>query len=295
MIRSMTGFATAQGGTQAARWSWTLRSVNGKGLDLKLRVPPGWEAVEAAARKLDLPLARGTISAVMKTERDESASTVRADPDALAAVVAAAREAEMAAAAAGLAVTPPNPGTLLSLGGVLVRGAEAGFEPGEGEVAAALATLTEAADGLAADRAGEGRALASVLCGHLDRIEALVGDAEREAAAALPALRDRLRAQISDLLASELAEERLAQEAALLAVRADVREETDRLRAHVGAARALIDGEEPAGRKLEFLAQEFAREANTLTSKAASLDLKRIGLDLKHVVDQVREQVLNVE
>ena len=295
MIRSMTGFGGASGVHEGAAWAWTLRSVNAKGLDLKLRLPPGYEQAEARIRRMDLPFTRGTVAATLKVDRSEGLAPLRVDEEALAAVAGAAKAARRAAKAAGLKRAKTRPEHLLMIGGVLRSGPEERAGPPEAEIETLVAGFAEAAEALAADRAREGAALRAALSDRLARIEALTATAEREAEAALPATRDRLRAQVADLLGSELPEDRVAQEAALLAVKADVREETDRLRAHVAAARDHLGTPGPVGRKLEFLAQEFAREANTLTAKAGSLPLKQAGLDLKLAVDQVREQVLNVE
>ena len=295
MIRSMTGFATAEGSHEGTAWSWTLRSVNAKGLDLKLRTPPGYEALEARLRGSDLPIHRGTVSATLKVDRTEGLAPLRVDEAALAAVAEAAKTARRAAKAAGLKRAKTRPEHLLMIGGVMRSGPEERAGPSDAEIEAVLAGFAEAADALAKARAQEGASLRAVLSDRLAQIEALTETAEREGEALLPVLRDRLQAQVRELLGGDLPEDRVAQEATLLAVKADVREETDRLRAHVAAAREHLATPGPVGRKLEFLAQEFAREANTLTAKAASLPLKQAGLDLKLAVDQVREQVLNVE
>ena len=295
MIRSMTGFASAEGAHDGTAWVWTLRSVNAKGLDLKLRLPPGYETCEPALRAAAADLHRGSVSATLKLDRTPEGGGLRADPDALAAAARLAKQARKAAKAEGVKLAKTRPENLLALGGVLKAGPEERDGPSEAERAAVTASFAEAVAALIEDRAREGASLRDALADRVDRIAALTETAEREAQAALPALRDRLAGQVRDLLGSDLPEDRVAQEAALLAVKADVREETDRLRAHVEAARAHLGTEGPVGRKLEFLAQEFAREANTLTAKAASLPLKQAGLDLKIVVDQVREQVLNVE
>ncbi|MBB4660130.1 YicC/YloC family endoribonuclease [Parvularcula dongshanensis] len=293
-VRSMTGFAEGEGASGAFAWRWTLRAVNGKGFDLKLRLPPGFEAAEPALRKAQVSLSRGNVSATMKLERSEAASSLRVDQDALDAVVAAAMVARATAKEAGLKLAKTRPENLLGMGGSLRTGPEA-EAPTEDDLAAVRASFAEAAAALAHDRAREGAVLAEALQNHLTEIDRLTGEAARLSEAAIPALRERLEQQVRALLEGELPKDRIAQEAALLAVKADVREETDRLHAHTEAARALLSEGGPIGRKLEFLAQEFAREATTLTTKASTTELKRVGLDLRHVIDQLREQVLNVE
>jgi len=288
-IRSMTGFATAEGEAGSAGWRWTLRSVNGRGLDLKLRLPPGFEALEPRLRKADLPLFRGNISAALKIERAEAESRLRVDEEALAVLADAVQRVRLA-----VECDLPRPEGLLSLSGVLRAGPDT-EGPDEALVDAAAQGFEEAVAGLAAARAGEGAALGTVLAGHFDALAALTADAAAEAESATGAVHDRLRAQLSELMAGDLPEERLAHEASLLAIKADTREEIDRLQAHIAAGRDLLRAEGAVGRKLEFLCQELAREANTLTTKAPTLALKRTGLDLKHRVDQLREQVLNVE
>ena len=294
MIRSMTGYAEARGEAQGLSWTWTLRSVNGKGLDLKLRTPPGLEGVEPLARRAKLPLYRGTVSATLKVERDADEAALRVDEDALAAAVAVIQDARKRSKKAGLKLKRPSADRVLAMSGVLRVGAEADVAD-EALLGAVRTSFVRAAQALADARSEEGSALSDVLEGQLGRIEALTAEAERLSEGAVGALKDRLAGQVAELLSGELPEERVAQEAALLAVRADVREEVDRLRAHVAAGRKLLGEDGPVGRKLDFLAQEFAREANTLTAKAPTVAMKQAGLDLKHVVDQLREQVLNVE
>jgi uncharacterized protein (TIGR00255 family) len=293
-LRSMTGFATREGAAGGLAWTWTLRSVNGKSLDLKLRLPPGFEAAEPAIRRMRTPLRRGNVTASMRLDRTEAATSLRLDEDALAAVLKAGVRAQTLAKEAGLKTAKLRVESLLALGGAL-RAGQDGEVPGEAAIEAAAYSFREAAEALGEAREAEGAALASVLSGQLDEIESLTRDAARLSGEAVPHLRDRLRAQVQDLLSGELPEDRVAQEAALLAVKADVREETDRLLAHVASARLLLRDEDAVGRKLEFLAQELAREASTLTTKAPTVELKRTGLALRHVIDQLREQVLNVE
>ena len=294
MIRSMTGFAEQHGEHGDLAWTWTLRSVNGKGLDLKLRTPPGFEGAEAMIRRAKLPLYRGTVTGTLKTDRGDAAGALRLDEEALDEAVAILRRARKRSKKAGLKLKRPHADRVLAMSGVLRSGSEADA-PDEGLLRAVTTSFMRGAQGLADARGTEGQALSGVIAEQLDRIEALTATADTLSDGTTAALRDRLKAQVAELLAGELPEDRIAQEAAMLAVRADIREEADRLRAHVGAAQGLLRDDGAVGRKFDFLAQEFAREANTLTAKAPTTEMKQVGLDLKHVVDQLREQVLNVE
>jgi uncharacterized protein (TIGR00255 family) len=291
---SMTGFADAQGGRDGLRWRWEAKSVNGRGLDLRLRLPPGFDSVEPAARVLATErFRRGSIQATLSMETADAARGLRVDAAALASAVRIAREV---AAETGLA--PARVDGLLALKGVIVQDDTA---PADDVGRAArdaniLETLAAALDALSKARRSEGAKLAALLEAQMAEIERLVAEASTLAAAQPKALRDRLASQLKELLeAGTVAEERLAQEVALLALRADVREELDRLRAHVQEARALFASGEAVGRKLDFLAQEFNREANTLCSKSADIALTRTGLALKAAIDQFREQAQNVE
>lgn len=296
-MRSMTGFAEAQGGDEAFAWRWEARGVNGRGLDLRLRLPEGCEALDPLVRaRLARDVARGTVNVSLRLVRAQGAGALRPDPAALAQAIEAVRLTWEAAGAAGLAVAPPTAERLLALPGVLAAEG-AGELLTEARQARIAADLDRLAERFAAARAAEGAALARVLGGLLDRIEALAAEA-REAAEARAAragtlLRERVQALLG--AGAPVEEARLAQELALLAVKSDVTEELDRLAAHAAAVRALLAAAEPAGRKLDFLTQELNREANTLCAKAQSQDLTRIGLALKVAIDQVREQVQNVE
>lgn len=297
MTVSMTGFAARKGQGAGYSWAWDIRSVNGKGLDLRLRVPDWVDGLELALRaELAKALGRGNVSLSLKVTRDDAgAEGLRVNAEGLAAVLAGLKAVEDAAMAAGVTLAQATAADVLAARGVL--------EMGAGEVdtaplrAAILADLPALLAEFGAMRAGEGAALARVIGAQLDRVEALVGDArtamvERagEAAASLKAALARVIAN-----AEGFDEGRVAQELAMLAVKNDVTEEIDRLTAHVAAARALMADPGQVGRKFDFLVQEFLREANTLCSKAQSLALTRIGLDLKTVIDQMREQVQNVE
>jgi uncharacterized protein (TIGR00255 family) len=291
---SMTGFADAQGGREGLRWRWEAKSVNGRGLDLRLRLPPGLDSVEAAARVLAAErFRRGSIQASLSMETPDAARGLRVDAAALASAVRIAKEV---AAETGLA--PARVDGLLALKGVIVQddAAPADDAGRAAREASILETLAAALDALSKARKAEGAKLGVLLEAQMAEIDRLVAEASGLAAAQPKALRDRLASQLKELLeAGTVSEERLAQEVALLALRADVREELDRLRAHVQEARTLFKSGEAIGRKLDFLAQEFNREANTLCSKSADIALTRTGLALKAAIDQFREQAQNVE
>ncbi len=297
MVTSMTGFASRKGQGAGASWAWDIRSVNGKGLDLRLRLPDWIEGLEVPVRaELGKRLHRGNVSLTLKAAREAGAEGVRLNPPVLDAVLSALAEVEERAALKGVTVSPPTAAEVLSLRGVMDPGG--GDEDEAGVLREALlADLGPLLDAFAAARAAEGAALARVIAGQIDRIEALTTDAAREAEARRDGMAATLRENLARVLAnSEGADEtRVAQELAMLAVKADVTEEIDRLRAHIAAARALLAEKGAVGRKFDFLMQEFNREANTLCSKAQAIELTRIGLDLKTVIDQMREQVQNVE
>ncbi len=291
---SMTGFAESAGAHEDLRFRWEAKSVNGRGLDLRLRTPPGFDGLEPPARLLAAErFRRGSFQITLTVESQEGPRGLRVDPVALASAVRLAREV---AAETGLA--PARIDGLLALKGVIVQEDSVLADPLKraDRDAAVLKCLAHVFDSLVRARTTEGNKLGALMLAQVDDIARLTGEAAVLADAQVPALRDRLAAQLRDLLgAVALSEERLAQEVALLATRADVREELDRLRAHVEEARALIQSGEAVGRKLDFLAQEFNREANTLCSKSADIALTRIGLALKAVIDQFREQAQNVE
>ena len=293
-IVSMTGFAEAHGSRDGARWRWEAKSVNGRGLDLRLRTPPGFDGIEPAARALaGERFKRGSLQVQLTFDAGDSARGLKIDAAALAAAVRIAREV---AAETGLA--PARVDGLLALKGVIVQEEVLPIEAPERGMrdAAILETLATAFDALARARVTEGNKLRTVLVAQMDDIERLTGEAGALAATQPNALRDKLALQVSEMLSgSALSDERLAQEAALLAVKADIREELDRLHAHVHEARALMALKEAVGRKLDFLSQEFNREANTLCSKSSDIALTRIGLALKATIDQFREQAQNVE
>jgi uncharacterized protein (TIGR00255 family) len=294
MLVSMTGFACVDGQESETRWSFEARSVNGRGLDLRFRFPAGWGDLEALAREeAGRRFRRGSIQIGLQLARAMEAPRLRLNQAMLDQVIAAAE-----ALRARLPEARLNLDGLLALPGVIESAAMDETEAERARLRAVLAAgLAEVLDRLALARAAEGARLGPVLSGHLDEI-ARLGHAADEAAAARGAgLRARLREQIAALIeaAPGLPEDRLAQEAALLFTRIDVREEIDRLNGHVAAARALLESGEAVGRQLDFLTQELNREANTLCAKAADLALTRLGLELKAAIERLREQVQNVE
>lgn len=293
-LTSMTGFARVEGEAGLARWHWELRSVNGKGLDVRFRLPPGLDAIEPKLRaELARHLKRGNCQASLTVDRSAAPAPLRVNKEALRVVLDAIAELRR-----DIEMKPPQPEGILALRGVLESAdvAEESDEVRQAFENAVVASFGEAAAALARARTEEGAKLEAMLGAHVDEIERLTQAAAASPAATAEAMRARLAAQIAELLgASSSLSERLAQEAALLATKADVREEIDRLGAHIAQAREIFAGAEPAGRRLDFLTQEFNREANTLCSKAADIGLTRIGLELKTSIDQLREQVQNVE
>ncbi|MEE8293051.1 MAG: YicC/YloC family endoribonuclease [Kiloniellales bacterium] len=296
-LASMTGFARREGGDARVTWSWEIKSVNGRSLDVRCRVPSGHERLEAAARAaLPKVCARGNVSIALSVGRGDVAPGLRVNRDLLDQVIALAGELETSLGSGRVA--PPRLDGLLAIRGVLETANE--DEPAEetaAREAAMQGDLEAALDDLVAARRGEGTHLKAAVEAHLTTVETLTAAAAACAATQPDALRERLKTQVEALLDSvpALSEDRLAQEAALLIARGDVREELDRLGAHVAAARALLAEGGTVGRRLDFLCQEFNREANTLCSKSSDVGLTRIGLDLKSAIEQLREQVQNIE
>ena len=290
----MTGFARAEGEAEGLGWAWELRSVNGRGLDLPFRLPPGFDLLESTLRAAaQRRLRRGNVNATL-TIRREAAPRLAPDPAALEQVLALALD--LAARIPG--APPPRAEQLLALPGVLRPVQEAGDEALPARQSAALVAGFETALGaLEAARREEGGRLAAILAAQIDEIAELRGLAGAEAAAQSAAQRARLIDNLAALLRDQpgLPEERIAQEVALLATRSDVREELDRLEAHLQAARALLAEAVAVGRRFDFLVQEFNREANTLCSKSAIPALTETGLRLKAAIEQLREQVQNIE
>ena len=294
-LNSMTGFARADGALGDMRWHWELRSVNGKSLDCRFRLPSGIDGLEARLREeLGKHIKRGNCQASLSIDQSAQPAPLRLNREALSVVLDAVKEVQSA-----YETQPPRPEGILALRGVLEAGDASETDPEEKAAleTALVKSFGDAASALATARAEEGTKLEALVSGQIDEIEKLTKDAAAAPAASPKAIRDRLAAQLHELLDgnSGIAEDRLAHEAAMLATKADIREELDRLIAHVEQARGLIEGSDPKGRRLDFLTQEFNREANTLCSKAADVSLTRIGLDLKAVIDQLREQVQNIE
>jgi len=291
----MTGFARLQGQENACSWAWEVRSVNGKGRDVRCRVPSGLESLDQPAReRATKRFHRGNIFLTLSTKWNRSERGYRINEEALQRIVSLLPEINRQVSG----VQPPSVDGLLALSGVIELEEEEQTEEARRTLEASILNgLDTALDSLSAMRTEEGRRLAPALENQLDTIAGLCDEAEALAAAQPEAIRQRLREQVAALMESvpALSEDRLAQEAAILMTKADLREELDRLKAHVAAARDLMGAEGSIGRKLDFLCQEFNREANTLCSKSSDVDLTRIGLGLKAAIDQFREQALNIE
>ena len=298
MTVSMTGFAARKGQGHGYSWVWDIRSVNGKGLDLRLRVPDWVDGLEPAIRAdLGRALQRGNVSLTLKVSKDGSDGDggLRVNHTVLAQMLTAIAEIEQAALNAGVTLAQASHADVLVMRGVLDQ--SAGDDDTAPFRSALLADLGPLVADFQAMRKAEGIALAAVITAQIDLIAGLTARAAAETAARAATAQITLRDALARVLANAdgMDATRLAQELASIAVKTDVTEELDRLSAHVGAARALVDEAGQIGRKFDFLVQEFMREANTLCAKAQSLALTRIGLDLKTVIDQMREQVQNVE
>jgi uncharacterized protein (TIGR00255 family) len=293
-LSSMTGFARGQGVCGGYAWTWEIKSVNGKGLDLRMRLPPGWDALEAAARaKVAAALSRGSVYATLTVECRGKSPLVRINEEVLDAVLGA-----IEGLGGRIDADRPRLDGILAIKGVveIVEAEEAEHER-EAVEAAVVAGLAVALDQLAEMRRREGEAIARILTTRLDEIAALTARAETAAGGRSNAVRQRIAEQVATLLeaSDRFDRDRLHQEAVLIAARADVREELDRLAAHVEQAQSMMKTGGAVGRRLDFLAQEFNRESNTLCAKANDIELTKIGLELKSVVEQFREQVQNLE
>jgi len=296
MLHSMTGFATLKGQEGPWSWTWDIRAVNGRGFDLRLKLPDWIDGLEVEARKLVAArVSRGNVTLGLRIGREAAEGAVRINPATLDSALAVLAEIDHAAQARGWELARPSAVDVASMRGVLETSAH--DEDLAPIAKGLLAGLPELLDGFDTMRAHEGAALARVLQDQLAAIEGLVS----QAGGAIEARRDAQAKALKTALARVLDNtdgadpDRVAQELAMIAVKTDVREEIDRLGAHVAQARTLIAEDGPCGRKLDFLMQEFNREANTLCAKSQYQELTRIGLDIKAVVDQMREQVQNVE
>ncbi|MBB3453790.1 uncharacterized protein (TIGR00255 family) [Rhizobium sp. BK313] len=294
VLQSMTGFARREGTSGRSRWAWELRSVNGKGLDFRLRLPPGLERLETDVRKLITDrFSRGNLQVGLSLSVDESRVEAVVNQDALATVLALRGQLT--------GVIDPAPlrlDTLLAIRGIVeFKEAEESEEALAARDADIMAGLEAALVDLSDMRRREGQALGQILLGHVAVIATLTTTVERDPSRSPQEIAARLGAQVAMLLdgTSGLDRDRLHAEAALIATRADLREEIDRLKAHVAAARDLIAKGGPVGRKLDFLAQEFNRESNTICSKSNAAAVTAAGIELKVVIDQFREQVQNLE
>ncbi|MEL6623584.1 MAG: YicC/YloC family endoribonuclease [Pseudomonadota bacterium] len=293
-LKSMTGFASDFGEDETCRWTWELRSVNGRGLEVRMRLPPGFEGLEAKAKPMmSAVFARGNISAHLSLRRTAEAATLRVDPSALQMVMDAAEQLR-----AQLDGPAPRAEALLALRGVLTTDE---VEEAPDRVArrgdAILESLKTAVVALSDARAGEGRAMAAVLVDILAEIDARVAEVEAHPSRTPEHVRQKIAAAIERLTETtdRFDEDRLHQEAVLIATRADVEEEIQRLKAHLVAARDHLNAGAPVGRQLDFLAQEFNREVNTICSKSNDAGLSALGLSLKSLIERFREQVQNVE
>ena len=293
-LASMTGYARAAGELPGVGFLVELKSVNGRGLDLRLRLAPGFDMLESEIRRIiGKYISRGSLTVSLAVEREGAGGRVMINHEALETVLEGFRWLE-----ARIAADRPRLDGILALKGVLEQHeSPLSAEAEEALHGAILAAAEAALKDLVTARRNEGQRLTAVLADRIDEIAALTKAAELHPGRSRDAILERLRLQIADLNAANvgISEDRLAQEALLLATKADIREELDRLAAHIASARQLLAAGGPVGRKLDFLSQEFNREANTLCSKSNDVALTAIGLDLKAVIDQLREQVQNIE
>ena len=293
-LSSMTGFARSHGVSGPYAWAWELKSVNAKGLEVRLRFPPGWDAVEMPTRaKAAAFLSRGTVQGTLTVTRDGVAPVVRVNEAVLSAVIETMRDL-----AERIEASPPTLDGILGIKGVVeVTDQDEREDERLAAEAALVAGFTAAIEALATMRRHEGVVLGTLLQARLDEIATLTARAEAAPGRRPEAIKARLAEQIATILGSSdrFDADRLHQEALLIASKADIREELDRLVAHVAQARSLLVQGGAVGRRLDFLAQELHRESNTLCAKANDLELTNIGLELKGVVEQFREQVQNLE
>ena len=293
-LSSMTGFARSHGASGPYTFEWELKSVNAKGFDLRLRLPPGWDDIEAPAKKrAGELLVRGTVYANLNIKRANAVAQVRINEDVLAAVVKVA-----GSVAARIDAVAPSVDGLLAIKGVIeVVEPESDEEEDKAAKAAAMAAFEQALANLVEMRRREGAALGQVLSVRMDEIEKLAKRAEAAPGRKPEAIRAKLAEQIATLLETtdRFDPDRLTQEALMIATKADIREELDRIASHIAQARDILGKGGPVGRRLDFLAQEFNREVNTCCSKSNDIELTNTGLEMKNVVEQFREQVQNLE
>ena len=291
---SMTGFARTDGTHSNVRWHWELRCVNGKSMDIRCRLPYGYERLEPDLRKLLAKyVSRGNVQASLNLKQEDAAGELVINETALEAVVVAARRLVETTGA-----TPPSADGLLALRGILEQSVvEEDDTIIKARNAEILNSLETALRDLAAMRRREGEQLALVLNAQFSDIENLMVQIRQEVAKTGDLMRERVRRQVAQVIdaSQSLDEDRLYQEAVILAAKADITEELDRLDAHVLTARTYLNAERPIGRKLEFLVQEFNRETNTLCSKSPTKEITELGLEMKAAIDQIREQVMNIE
>ncbi|WP_153769411.1 YicC/YloC family endoribonuclease [Labrenzia sp. CE80] len=295
-LASMTGFARIQGEAGVVRWTWELRSVNGKNLDVRIRIPAGLENLEQKIReRCAKVLKRGNVSVGLSMKRDEGEAALTVNESALESVL----EAIELLRSRVPEVAPPTLDGILAQKGVFeLKEQEDDEETRAAMFVALLESLDRALDELVAMRRSEGAAINAIITKQIDTVASLTARAEGLPSRQPEAIKARLSAQVAELLdaaGGALDPQRLHQEAAILATKADIREEIDRLHAHVEAVRELLAAGGAIGRRLDFLAQEFNRETNTLCSKSNDVELTAIGLDLKAVIDQMREQIQNLE
>ena len=293
-LQSMTGFARTQGQFEETSWVWELRSVNGKGLDLRLRIPSGFEALEVKSRKLlTTYFTRGNVQISLSVTQSSCASLPYINQDAVSALLDAATELQKRVGG-----DLPTAAELMSMRGVVELNEKLLDDDEQARLhTAILKSLEEAAEALLGMRQSEGQAIAKVLEQQVDKIAQLHGQIEANDARSPEAIKQQLQMQVHKLVENnaEFDEQRLYQEVAILAAKADLQEELDRLVVHVKAAQDLLRGDGPVGRRLDFLAQEFNRECNTICSKSNSAEVTSIGLDMKLIIDQFREQLQNME
>ena len=294
VLSSMTGFARSHGASGPYAFEWELKSVNAKGFDLRLRLPPGWEELEALAKKRAAEvLSRGTVYANFNVKRTNAQSTVRVNEDVLASILRVA-----GSLASKIDAVAPSIDGLLAIKGVIeVVEPEADETEDKAAKDAAAAAFDQALVNLVDMRQREGNALGQILLQRMDEIERLAKKAETAPGRKPDAIRARLAEQIALLMetSDRFDPDRLNQEALLIATKADIREELDRIASHIAQTRDMIAKGGPIGRRLDFLAQEFNREVNTCCSKSNDIELTNTGLEMKNVVEQFREQVQNLE